>query len=210
MGLLYWLWEVFAPSEWGTKPLWCELQFVLGCFVHLHMWLCVTGFSRVDEAYICEKTLLDDHRHRNYIGCLRLFKKAQKIVLFPWGSFLINLIVVQVWNVFGTTLPLVTVEGVFPVALCICSFMNTQASWWFISQKGGDAFWRGWTDPMWEGFCSCLRCSLSSPEQLCLSFPVYRLCQGMLLWAALLVKTHHERVVDCSQKKYHWAIPLLL
>lgn len=84
-----------------------------------------------------------------------------------------NLIVIQAGNVLGITLQLGMVEGVFPVALCICLFMSTKASWWFISQSEWDTFRRGWAAPMWDGFCSHLCSSLSSPEQLCLSFPVY-------------------------------------
>lgn len=137
---------------------------------------------------------------------------AQKIVLFPWGScfFLTNLIVIQVWNVLGITWQLVTVEGVFPVPLPICLFMNTQASWWFYHKGGWHACWRGWTGPMWDGFCAHLCPSLSSPEQLCLSFLAYSLYHCILLWVTLLLKSCQERVVDHSQKKYHWAIPSLL
>lgn len=79
-----------------------------------------------------------------------------------------------------------------------------------LSQRGWHACWRGWTGPMWDGVCSHLCPSLSSPEQLCLSFPAYSLYHCILLRVTLSLKSCQERVVDRSQKKYHWAIPWLL
>lgn len=39
--LLYWLWDVFTPSEWETKTLWCELQLGILSTYTCGLWDCL-------------------------------------------------------------------------------------------------------------------------------------------------------------------------